>query len=237
MSDSGKKKNNNEPGLADQPRDPSRRNLLKGAGIVGAGTIATSAMPAASAQQPLATAPALEALEVLTAAEAEILEAICDRIIPSDENGPGAREARAVHYIDRSLASHNKDNRDSYMVGLNAINDYSRETRRKNFADLNSDVKDSILLALQRNRIPGFPLSGSGFFNMLRSHTVDGTFCDPYYGGNRDFIGWDMINYPGVRQSASDSDVRLGNSLEPNHRSAYDYGNYTKSGSGEGGDA
>lgn len=233
MKDPENKNNKPSPHCQDQPQNLSRRNLLKGASLVGAGTIASTAMPGVAAQEAQSSAPVREALEVLTALEAQVLDAISDRIIPFDNHGPGAREARAVHYIDRSLASHNKNNRETYMVGLNAINDYALQTRRKDFAGLTSDAKDSILLALQRNRIPDFPLNGSGFFNMLRSHTIDGTFCDPYYGGNRNFVGWDMINYPGVRQSASDSDVRQGSELQPNHRSAYDYANYTKSG-GEG---
>ncbi|MEQ8954118.1 MAG: gluconate 2-dehydrogenase subunit 3 family protein [Gammaproteobacteria bacterium] len=232
MSDQGN--NNSKSPPDDRPANPSRRNLLKNAGLVGAGTIASTAMPGVSAQEDNTAAPALEALEVLTSVEAEILEAICDRIIPADENGPGAKEARAVHYIDRSLASHNRGDRDTYMVGLNAINDYARQTRRKAFAELNGDSKDSILLALQRNRIPDFPLSGGAFFNLLRNHTIDGTFCDPYYGGNQGFVGWDLIRYPGVRQSASDADVRLGPALEPNHQSAYDYGNFAKSAGREG---
>ena len=83
------------------PADPSRRTLLKGAGLAGA-----VAVSASSAGMVVATEnqlrgndfpSALEALETLTAAEAEVLEAICDCLIPSDESGPGAKEARAAH--------------------------------------------------------------------------------------------------------------------------------------------
>ena len=50
-----------------------------------------------------ASAPRREPIENLTAYEADLLEAICARIIPTDANGPGAREARAAQYIDRAL--------------------------------------------------------------------------------------------------------------------------------------
>ena len=43
-------------------------------------------------------------LRFLTAAEARVVEAACERIFPSDENGPGAKEAGVVIYIDRQLA-------------------------------------------------------------------------------------------------------------------------------------
>src|SRR5260370_18273774 len=47
----------------------------------------------AMAQAHPAAAPQLEALETLTATEADILEAVCARLIPTDENGSGAPEA------------------------------------------------------------------------------------------------------------------------------------------------
>ena len=97
---------------ASLPENPGRRNLLKGAGLFGAaavGSTATSNLIAAESSFPVNNNPVVrEALEVLTAREAETLEEICDCLIPADGNGPGARLARAVHYIDRSLASHNR---------------------------------------------------------------------------------------------------------------------------------
>lgn len=233
-----KKKNNSDNNTNDLPEESltslSRRNLLKGAGLVGAAavsTIATThviAADSASANSNTKRVAPREALEALTAEEAETLAAICDCLIPSDEHGPGAREARAVHYIDKSLASHNSGARQNYSVGLNAINEFARKTRGKIFPELLLDQQNSILLAVQSNKISGFIPNGSGFFNMLRSHTIDGTFCDPYYGGNQDFVGWDMLQYPGIRLGVSEGDVAAGASLPPNHQSAYDHSTYTK---------
>jgi hypothetical protein len=49
-------------------------------------------------------------------------------------------------------------------------------------------------------------------------------FGDPYYGGNTNFVGWDLIGYPGVRTqvTAADQQALERNQLKPNHRSAYD---------------
>jgi gluconate 2-dehydrogenase gamma chain len=220
--------------VPDAPQIPSRRELIKGAGLVGAAAVgsATSAgLIAAESDRGTVTltSPVLnEALEVLTAEEAQTLEKICECLIPSDEHGPGAREARAIHYIDRSLASHNSGYRHDYMVSLSAINDYARQTRGKPYYELIRDVQNSILLALQENKIPGCSPSSSGFFNLLRSHTIDGTFSDPYYGGNQNFVGWDMLRYPGIRLSASETDVAQGAELPANHQSAYDHATYRK---------
>ena len=212
--------------------DSSKRNLIKGAGMVGVAALGTSADTIIAQERPEGTSGntmiSREALEVLTAGEAETLEAICSCLIPSDENGPGAFEARAAHYIDKSLASHNKSSRELYMVSLDAINRYSKKTRGQAFHQLISDYQNSILSAVQNDKVPGCSPNGSEFFNLVRNHTIDGTFCDPYYGGNQNFVGWDMLEYPGVRLSASETDVAKGDNLEPNHQSAYDHDTYTK---------
>jgi Gluconate 2-dehydrogenase subunit 3 len=95
----------------------SRRNLFKHAGAASAAVAISvaSAVPGAVAQPSSrpATPERLEALETLTAAEADTLEAIVARLIPSDANGPGAAEARAAHYIDRALTGPLRASRES----------------------------------------------------------------------------------------------------------------------------
>ena len=49
-----------------------------------------------------------------------LLEAIVDRLIPADGLGPGAKEARAAHYIDRALGSALASSRQAYANGLAA---------------------------------------------------------------------------------------------------------------------
>ncbi len=63
---------------------------------------------------------------------------------------------------------------------------------------------------------------------MVRTHTLQGTFGDPYYGGNANFVGWDLIGFPGLRLNVSAEDQRLGAKLTPTHRSAYDHDMFTK---------
>jgi gluconate 2-dehydrogenase gamma chain len=98
--------------------------LVRGAPL--APSVAIAQDHAAQAR-PVAAAP-LEALETLTAAEADTLEAIVARLIPSDENGPGAKEARAAHYIDRALSGPLRSSREAYAAGLAAIDAYAQST-------------------------------------------------------------------------------------------------------------
>src|SRR5579872_1111065 len=46
------------------------------------------------------------ALQFFTAAEARTIAAACERIFPSDESGPGAKQAGVIIYIDGSWQVH-----------------------------------------------------------------------------------------------------------------------------------
>ena len=71
--------------------------------------------------------------------------------------------------------------------------------------------------------VTGFTPDSATFFNLLRAHTIQGTFCDPFYGGNASFVGWDLIGYPGVRLGVSAAEQRFNARLTRTHRSAYDH--------------
>jgi gluconate 2-dehydrogenase gamma chain len=184
------------------------------------------AKPAPAPSQ--APTPRREPIENLTAYEADMLEAICARIIPTDANGPGAREARAAHYIDRALGGALSGSKAAYTAGLAAFDAYCRSSRRAPFTELSPRDQDSVLIDVETGAATGFTGSSAAFFAMVRTHTLQGTFGDPYYGGNFNFTGWDMIGYPGVRTNVSAEDQRLGVKLAPNHQSAYDNAMFTK---------
>ncbi|MDP2054418.1 MAG: gluconate 2-dehydrogenase subunit 3 family protein [Acidobacteriota bacterium] len=222
----------------DKKSGVSRRDLLKRAGMAGAAM--TMPLPAASeaphdgvpndkvAGDAAQAATRREPIENLTASEADLLEVICSRIIPSDENGPGAREARAAHYIDRALGGALAASKPAYSAGFAALDRYARSSRGKPFLELSERDMDSVLIDVETGAATGFTGSPAAFFAMVRTHTLQGTFGDPYYGGNANFVGWDLLGYPGVRTTVSADDQRLGAKLTPNHQSAYDTAMFTK---------
>jgi gluconate 2-dehydrogenase gamma chain len=207
----------------------SRRDLLKQIGIAGAAAVAPASAATAGAvpQRASASSPLREALESLTAAESDILEAITTRLIPSDGQGPGAKEARAAHYIDRALAGPLASSRAAYTAGLAALDSHARTSKGSAFAQLSAADQDAVLSDVEANRVSGFTPNGAAFFTMVRAHTIEGTFSDPYYGGNADFVGWDLIGYPGVRVSVAPTEQQL-IAVKPNHKSAYDFGMFSK---------
>ena len=208
----------------------SRRELLKRAGAVSAAAVVTSgshqpvdSVLAAAAQ----TAARPQPFEHLTAMESDVLEAIVARLIPSDATGPGAKEAHAAQYIDRALGGALASSRPTYAAGLAAVDQIAHTSRGKAFKDLGPEEQDAILTEVEAGTVPAFA-GAAAFFALVRAHAIQGTFCDPYYGGNAGFVGWDLIGYPGVRTVVTADDQRLGAAVPANHKSAYDYEMFTK---------
>ena len=227
----------------------SRRDLLRTAGAAGAAALIPDAVGAVTEESPATSSPAAAGQEQaggrlpsdtapllagpltnLTARETEILSAMVDRLIPTDELGPGALDAGVLQYIDRALSEAESDSAEAYRAGLAALETYSRYTRGGPFIDLSTIDQDSVLIDLQIGAATGagvgFVGSSGSFFNMVKSHTWQGMFGDPKYGGNVNFAGWDLIEYPGVRLgvSAEDQTSLEADQLEPVRRSAYDFG-------------
>jgi gluconate 2-dehydrogenase gamma chain len=216
----------------------SRRDLLRASlasaaiAATPAGTLASAEVVPPESQTGNATAQAAlqvrEPLETLSATEMETLQAIVARLIPTDVNGPAATEARAAHYIDRALGGALSSSRPSYAAGLAAVDQYARSTRGASFVKSSPEDQDAVLTDMENNTATGFTPSSATFFNLVREHTLEGMFCDPYYGGNANFVGWDLLGYPGVRTVVSPDQQRIGIELAPNHKSAYDYEMFTK---------
>jgi gluconate 2-dehydrogenase gamma chain len=195
----------------------SRREMLQ---RLGATLTAATVLPLALPVRARAQAAVAESFISFTAVEAQTVKAIVARLIPSDANGPGALEARADRFIDRALAGALKASRPAYATGLSAVNAAARTSKGKDFPQLSAADQDAVLTSVQQ--------TSRQFFNLIRTHTIQGTFSDPFYGGNANFIGWDLIGYPGARTSVSADLQRMDKKPEPSRKSAYDYGMFSK---------
>jgi gluconate 2-dehydrogenase gamma chain len=126
-----------------------------------------------------------KSVSVLTKAQAEVMDALTSRVLPSVDGRPGAREAGVVYFIDRALGTFNADQKRLYMDG---IADLNRRTERKwpgttSFAALTPEQQDQLLHDIDK----------TPFFEAARFSTVVGTFALPSWGGNRDYAGWHLI--------------------------------------------
>jgi hypothetical protein len=187
----------------------SRRSVLAGATIVPVAALT------AAAQAPKTA---------LSAAERQTLDAVVDRLVPRDELGPGALEMGAANYIDLSLADYLAAEKASFVEGLAALNALARSEHGAAFAELPPEKKDMTLTAMENGAPSGLPVDSRAFFNRVRRLTLEGMFGDPYYGGNRNFAGWDLIRYPGPRLAVGPDDQKMSALPKPLHQSAYGSG-------------
>lgn len=208
-----------------------RRDLLK-EGAVAAGAAAglglTGTAGAVTTQQIPEKLAALIRFEIvddldayspraLTEDELTTLKAAIDQLIPADDIGPSASEAGVFVYIDRSLGKPIADQLPLYQEGLAA---FDTAAGPDGFVGATSDEQIDILTQAEAGEI------AEGFFETLLNHTRQGMFADPMYGGNRDFAGWDLIGYPGLRLVWTPADQDFDADIEPAHSSAADFGGF-----------
>lgn len=176
----------------------------------------------AAAFVPLAalTAQAQAVPTALTPTQLKTLEAFIDRLIPTDELGPGAVAAGAQVYIERVLAGPNANEKAQFLEGLEAVDAYARRTQGGSLAELSPEKRDQILKAIDDGTAQDLP-QGRTFFNRARRLTLEGMFGDPYYGGNKGFAGWDLIRYPGPRSAVDAEMQRMDKAPAPFRRSAW----------------
>jgi len=203
--------------------DASRREFLRRA-AVGAGTVAGAGIvPEALAQTreqdkkstPETNAPPHsqsngEGLGAfLNRDDAATVAAFTERLMPGAPGKPGARDAAVLNYIDLALAGAYADLQDFYRRGLAQLDQYSRETHREPFVHLSTGQQDAVITALEEGKATGFTWpTAQEFFNTLRTHTMEGMFADPLYGGNKDFAGWRLVGFPGAQPIFTRTDMQ-----------------------------
>ena len=137
-----------------------------------------------------------------TDAEALLVDAITEQIIPTDQD-PGAIYAGVTNFIDRQLAGPYRRYRQAYRAGLAGVQETSRAMFRKPFESLSWDDQTALLKALESGKAPGstwLGQSSSAFFELIRDHTMQGYYGSPRHGGNRDYVSYRMLklDYPQV---------------------------------------
>ena len=168
--------------------DPvARRDFLRLAASAGAVWAVAEFAPVEDAllwAREQAAAPA-GTFTVLTPAQARTAAAAAARIIPSVDGRPGAREAGAVYFVDKALATFNGGQKTAYAKGLADLDARAarRPARSRSFADLPSADQDAVLRDIEK----------TPFFAMLRADVIVGCFALPSWGGNTDHMGWHLL--------------------------------------------
>ncbi len=168
--------------------------------------------------------------------EARLIEALVARVIPADGEGPGAIEAGVPNYIDKALGGAWGAGQNLYARGpfrpdaipqlgyqlpytpaqlfrraLGALGDHF-EASGRSFDTLGEEVQDAFI----REQLEGGALGDLGgipareFFDHLLRYTIEGYFCDPAYGGNRNMVTWKAIGFPGAYDAYANTIGRHG---------------------------
>jgi gluconate 2-dehydrogenase gamma chain len=169
-----------------------------------------------------APAPQEHAWGYLTLPEVRFLDAAVERLIPTDELGPGAKDAGVTVFIDRQLCSPYGVMARAYRMGpwpegtpqqgwqcpltpqevyrqaIREIDAMCTKQYGKPFSLLGAEQQDTLLQGLEKGRIELQALSSKVFFDLLLKNTMEGFFSDPVHGGNRDKAGWKLLGFPGV---------------------------------------
>jgi gluconate 2-dehydrogenase gamma chain len=133
-----------------------------------------------------------------TDAEAATLGAACDAIVPPDED-PGAAEAGVVAFVDRQLATREKDRRPLWRAGLRGLEATARRRHGRSFAELSLEARTGLLRDVENGAVDAADWTGiapTEFFALLRDYTLMGFYGDPRHGGNRDRVAWRMLGLP-----------------------------------------
>jgi len=186
------------------PPDVSRRDFVTALGAVWiSGSLACARDATRESPDSAAAPPSLanghmddgeagaQTLSHFSAVQGAEIEAVASRIIPSDD-GPGAKEAGCVYFIDKGLMTFAKDQAKTVDEGLVALSTsvakaHKGETR---FSALTTSQQDAMLRGMEK----------TPFFGILRFATIAGFLALPKYGGNRDFVGWKYIGQDHVAE-------------------------------------
>lgn len=123
----------------------------------------------------------------LNRARRRTLEAVVERLIPSDDGRPGAREARVIDYIDRALADRfNASLRAPVREFCDLVEKIAADDWGRAFTELEPLEQDQVLAAAQGT---------THTFEDVLELALEGFLGHPRHGGNFGGVGWEFIGF------------------------------------------
>ena len=198
--------------------DEGRRAFLVGAAASAGAVAGATLLPEAQAETEMhhkapssidPTSKGAGEAAFFNDADAATVAALTERILPGAPGKPGARDAGVPNYIDLALAGAYADQQDFYRRGLAQLDVYCQAKYHRSFVGLGAPQQDEVVGALAAGKANGFTWpTAHAFFNTVRTHTMEGMFGDPIYGGNKDFAGWRLVGFPGAQMQYTPEDLK-----------------------------
>lgn len=127
----------------------------------------------------------------------EVLVAVSERILPSEGDGPGAKDVNIGTFLEHTLA----DERLAHLLPLlkRGAGYLARASRAKfkqaRFAALSDDKKDELLKGLAERKLRPKGFDGNAFVRIMVALTLEGYLGDPSHGGNHDQLAWKWLKF------------------------------------------
>jgi len=152
-----------------------RRTALK---LIAAGVVAERLESAQRHLVQMAQSPSAYKLQFFTAEQDKLLDRLTDLIIPTDDQSPGAHEAKVSQFIDLIVASSTKSVQQQWVAGLKGVEAQAKARFQKPFLELSAAQQDQILATMAANEFsPSSELDR--FFARLKSVTINGYYTSP----------------------------------------------------------
>jgi gluconate 2-dehydrogenase gamma chain len=137
------------------------------------------------------------------------MTALTERLMPGAPGLAGATDAAVTNYIDLALSGPYEYQQYFYRCGLAQLDIHCKQAYGKAFRLLSADQQDETIAALAQGKAVEFVWpTAQAFFTVLRTHTMEGMFADPIYGGNRNFAGWRLVGFPGAQPLYTPEDMQ-----------------------------
>jgi gluconate 2-dehydrogenase gamma chain len=169
----------------------SRRKLMKSA--AGMATIgAMTALPRiAFADEKEAFFYQEQFQQVLKSDPWKTLNAVLEHLLPSSENGPGAKELHITQYLYNVVFQQptEQDEIDFIYKGVGWLNGYTNSQLQSAFVELSVTKKETMLRAISRSS------AGENWINNLLGYVFEAMLSPPAYGGNPEGVGWQWLEH------------------------------------------
>ena len=164
-----------------------RRHFMKITSMGAAAAAATTASP------PLFSAPRLQSGDAgLSQQQWRTLDAVLDHLFPSEVQAPGAKDVKAVHWLQWVLLDDETDevHKQFLRAGVARVDETAMELHQNPFVALQQGQREAVL----RNMEAGEQQGRAWLQEMIR-YIFEALLSDPVYGGNPQEVGWKWLQH------------------------------------------
>ncbi|MBI1947101.1 MAG: gluconate 2-dehydrogenase subunit 3 family protein [Deltaproteobacteria bacterium] len=122
------------------------------------------------------------------------LVAVCERLVPSDDLGPGVKEAGIDTYLRKALADPRmKAIKSMTQRGAVWVARAAKKEHGKWFVELDDAAKDALITRLVKGEVKPKGFTPLAFVRVLLALSLEAFLGDPRHGGNKDQVGWKFV--------------------------------------------